>query len=107
MHEALLDRPPQEPAQHLFGHLEVADHAVAERTGRADRRRRAADHPLRVLADGQHLPRPLVERDHGRLEQHDPLPAHVDDRVGGAKIDGHIASAPAQVAEQTHNKQTA
>ena len=54
---------------------------------------RAADHPLRVGADGVHLAGALVDRDDRRLGQHDPAPAHVDDRVRGAEVDRHVADA--------------
>ena len=42
-------------------------------------------------ADGVHLAGALVDRDDGRLGQHDPAPAHVDDRVRGPEVDGHVA----------------
>ena len=54
---------------------------------------RAAEHALGLDADGVDLARELVDRDHARLGEHDPAPAHVDERVGGAEIDRHVASA--------------
>ena len=33
----------------------------------------------------------LADRDHRRLVQHDALPADVDQRVGGAEVDGEVA----------------
>ena len=41
MDEAAADRPADEVPEHLLGHLEVGDDAVAERPGRTDRRRGA------------------------------------------------------------------
>ena len=106
--EAVVHHLADELAEHRLGDLEVGDHAVAQRPVGGDRRRRAADHPLRVGADGVHLAGALVDRDHRRLGEHDPAPAHVDDRVGGAEIDGDVAArpqaadapAPAGAAEQ-------
>ena len=57
MREAAAVDPADEVPQHLLGHLEVGDHAVAQGPDRRDRRRRAADHPLGVVADGVHLAR--------------------------------------------------
>ena len=54
---------------------------------------RAAQHALGLEADGVHLARARVDRHHRRLGQHDAASAHVDERVGGAEIDGHVAAA--------------
>ena len=64
---------------------------------------RAAEHALGLDSHGVHLARALVDRDHGRLREHDPAAAHVDQRVRGAEIDGHVAAAESgQVIEETH-----
>ena len=64
---------------------------------------RAAEHALRLDADGVHLARALVDRDDRRLGEHDAAPAHVDERVGGAEVDGHVAAAEAgEVLEEAH-----
>ena len=48
-------------------------------------------------------PRALVDRDDRRLGEHDAAPAHVDQRVGRAKVDGHVAAAErAEVVEDAH-----
>jgi hypothetical protein len=60
---------------------------MAERSDRSDVRRRAPDHAPRLVADRVHLAGPLVDRDDGRLEQHDPLVALEDNRVRRAEID--------------------
>jgi hypothetical protein len=99
---APVDRVSQEVAQHLLGHLEVGDHTVAERPARSDRRRGPADHPLRLRPDRDYRVAALVDRDHRRLEQDDPLPAQVHDRVRGAEVDRQLAAAPPQVAQKTH-----
>ena len=83
-----------ELAQHRLGDLEVGDHAVAQRAVGRDRGRRAADHQLGVGADRVDLAGALVDRHHRRLGQHDPAPAHVDDRVRGAEVDRHVADRP-------------
>jgi hypothetical protein len=82
-----------EVAQHLLGDLEVGDDAVPQRPGRADRGRRAADHPPRLGADRVHAAGLLRERDHRRLEEHDPAPANEHERVGRAEVDRHVAAA--------------
>ena len=80
-----VDHLADEVAQHLLGDLEVGDHAVAQRARGGDRRRRAADHPLGVGADGVDLAGVDVGRDHRRLGDDDPAAADVDERVGGAR----------------------
>jgi len=79
-----------EVAQHLLGHLEVGDHAVAQRAGRGDRRRRAADHPLGLGADGVDLAGRGVGGDDRGLGDDDPPPPHVHERVGRAEVDRHV-----------------
>ena len=56
---------------------------------------------LASMPDGVDLARALVDGDHRRLGQHDAAPAHVDERVGGAEVDGHVTAAePGQVAPE-------
>ena len=70
-----------------------------------DRPGRAAEHALRLDADRVHLARALVDRDHGRLGEHDPAAAHVHERVGGAEVDGHVAAAESgQMIEEAHGE---
>ena len=54
---------------------------------------RAAEHALGLDPDRVHLTGARVDRDDARLGQHDAAPADVDERVGGAEIDGHVAAA--------------
>ena len=64
---------------------------------------RAAEHPLGLDADGVDLARARVDRHHRRLGEHDAAAAHVDERVGGAEVDRHVAAAEAgEVGEEAH-----
>jgi hypothetical protein len=105
MREAMLVHLLDEVAQHLLSHVEVGNDAVLQRADRCDRPRRAAEHPLRLDADGVYLTRALVDRDNGRLGQHDAAPAHVHERVRRAQVDGHVASTePAEIVEEAHEE---
>ena len=58
---------------------------------------------LASIPTGVHLAAALVDRDDRRLGEHDAAPAHVDERVGGAEIDRHLAPAEsAEVAPKAH-----
>jgi len=73
------------------------------RADRGDRSRRPAEHPLRLDADRVHLTGALVDRDDGRLAEHDPTTAHVHQRVRGAQVHRHVAAAEAvEVPEEPH-----
>ena len=66
-----------EMLDHLFGHVEVGDDAVAHRADRLDAARRAAQHQLGILAHGQNLLLAVLDvigHDRG-LVQHDALAA--------------------------------
>ena len=63
-----------------------------ERADRGDAVGRAADHPLGLGADGEDLAGLGVHRDDGRLVEHHAAAAHVDERVGGAEVDRHVAA---------------
>src|ERR1700751_937688 len=93
--EAVLVHLLDEVAQHLLGDVEVGDHAVLERTDRADRPRLTAEHALGLDADRVHLAAALVDRDHARLREHDAAAAHVHERVRGSEVDSHVAAAEA------------
>ena len=61
------------------------------------------EHPLGLDPDRMDLAGPRVDGHDARLGQHDPAPAHVNERVGGAEIDRHVAAAEAgQVREEAH-----
>ena len=93
MREAVVVHLLDEVAQHLLGHVEVGDDAVLQRADRGDRPGRAAEHALGLDPDGVHLARALVDRDDRRLGEHDAAAAHVDERVGCAEVDSHLAAA--------------
>ena len=60
----------------------------------------AAPDPARVHHGGAR-----IDRDDGRPGEHDAATAHVDERVGGAEVDGHVAAAEAgEVTEETHRE---
>ena len=64
---------------------------------------RAAQHPLRFDADRVDLAVARVDRDDRRLREHDAAAAHVDERVGRAEVDGHVAAAKTgETAEEAH-----
>jgi hypothetical protein len=50
----------------------------------------APDHAFRLHADGQGPTVLGVDGDHRRLIEHDATATHVDQRVGGPEIDGHV-----------------
>jgi hypothetical protein len=104
-------RPPvlvhllDEVAQHLLRDVEVGDHAVLERPDRGDGSRGAAQHPLGFDPDRVDLARARVDRHHGRLGEHDPAAAHVHQRIGGAEVHGHVATAePGEIGEEAHEE---
>ena len=64
---------------------------------------RAPEHALGLDADRVHFAGARVDRHDARLRQHDAAPAHVDERVGRAQVDRHVAAAEAcQIAEDAH-----
>jgi hypothetical protein len=87
--------PPNEVAQHLLGHLEIGDHAVAKWPGCLDVGRCAADHLPGLCTDRLDLAAPRIDRNHRRLEQDDPFPTPEDDRIGGTQIDRQLPSRAA------------
>ena len=81
-----------EIAEHLLADVEVCDDAVLEGAGGLDVAGCAADHPLGLGAHRQQGAGQDVDGDHRRLVQHDALAPDVDEGVGGAQVDGDIAS---------------
>ena len=80
--------------EHLFRYREVGDHAVLQGPDCGDVAWRAAEHVLGLQSDRFHglaaAARFFPDCDHGRFIEHDALPRKVDQRVGGAQIDGKI-----------------
>ena len=81
-----------EVAQHLLGRLEVGDDAVLERPDGGDVVGGAADHALGLVPDREHLAGGGVHGDDGRLVEDDALAADIDQRVGGAEVNGHVSA---------------
>ena len=90
--EAALVHPVDEVAEHLLADLEVGDDAVLQGPDGLDVAGRAADHALGLDADGQGPAVLHVDGDDRRLVEDDAAAAHVDERVGGAEVDGHVAA---------------
>ena len=108
MREAVLVHLLDEVPEHLLGDVEVGDHAVLERPDRADRPGRAPEHPLGLEPDRVDVAGRLVDRDDRRLAEHDPAPAHVDERVRGAEVDRHVPPTEAgEVVEDAHGRPAA
>jgi hypothetical protein len=101
MGEAAVIGPLDEVAEHRLGDLEVGDHAVLERPHRVDRRWRAAEHLLRLGADGVDLTGRGVDRDDRGLGEDDAAAADVHERIGRAEVDGHVPGW-ADCAENAH-----
>ena len=92
MHQHLaVVRLLNEVVQHLLGDFEVGDDAVFHGLDGDDVTRRAAEHLFRFLADGFNFTGVLVNGDDGRLVDDDAFAARIDERVGGAEIDGQVA----------------
>ena len=82
-----------EVAQHLLGDVEVGDDPISEWSNGCDVGGSAPDHPFRLHADGQSAAVLGVDGDHRRLVEHDATAPHVDKRVGGSEIDGHVLTS--------------
>jgi hypothetical protein len=85
-----------EVAQHRLGDVEVGDDAVLHRADGGDVAWGAAEHLLGFVADGQDLAGGGVDRDDGRLAQHDALVLDVDEGVGGAQVDADVVGEKSQ-----------
>ena len=82
----------QQQPDHALGDVEVGDGAAAQRPHGDDVAGRAADHLPGLVAHGQHLAALAVEGDDRRLVQHDAPALGVHQGVGGAEVDGQVAS---------------
>lgn len=82
--------PLDELADHVLGLLEIADDAVLEGADGEDFLGRTAEHGLGVLADGEHLAKRAVHRDHRGLVEDNALSPHIDEGVGRPQINGHV-----------------
>ncbi len=95
-----------EVAQHLLSDVEVGDHAVLERADGRDRAGCPAEHSLGLHPDRVDVTRPLVDGDDRGLRQHDPASPHVDERVCGAEVDGHVTAAEAGESSEKRHAET-
>ena len=91
-----------EMLDHLLRHLEVGDHAVAQRADGLDVARGAAEHLLGLLADGEHhlLAPDIRDGDYPGLVQHDPAAFDVDEGIGRAEVDGHVGRHQAKQSSE-------
>ncbi len=91
---------------HLFGGVEIGDHAFAHRPDRLDRAGGAAEHQLGILAHREHLLLAVLDmigHDRGFV-QHDALAPHIDERVRGSEVDRHVLRK--QPAKSQHDRFT-
>ena len=84
-----------EIAQHLLGDVEIGDHAVLQRTNRADVRRGSADHALGLGTDREDRAGHGVHGDDRGLVQDDAAAADVDKGVRRPQVHGHVPSEEA------------
>ena len=80
-----------EGLDHLFGGVEIGDHAIAQGPHRADVAGGAAEHQFGFIANRQgHAPL-QVEGHHRGLLQHDALAGHVHQGVGCSQVNADVA----------------
>ena len=79
-----------ELAQHPLGNLKIGNHPVFHRTDRTDVTVSPAQHFLGLLADGDNSLGISVKRHDGGFVQNYPLPLHMNEGIGCAKIDGEV-----------------
>ena len=91
-----------EVLDHLLGDFEVGDHAVPQGPDRLDVAGGAPQHHLRFVADGEDmfLAAGIGDRHHRRLVEHDASTLHVDQRIRGPEVDGHIGGHHAEQSGQ-------
>ena len=90
-----------EVLDHLFGDVEIGDHAVAHRADRLDRTGRPAQHQLSVFTKSQRLLHTVFDLigHHGGLVQDHAFAFHIDKRVCRAEVDCHIGGEKAAKSE--------
>ena len=81
-----------EVAKHPLSRVEVGDDTVLQWSDRHDASRGPANHPLSIRTDGEDATGVAVDRHNRGLVEHDAAATHVNQRVGRAKVDGHIAA---------------
>ena len=97
--------------EHGFGHREVSDNAIFQRTHGDDIAGRAPKHEFRFGTYGRDRARTagtaiLADRDHRGLIEHDALATHIDQGVRGSEIDRQIGRKKTAQLLQTKHGQT-
>ena len=82
----LVDEMPQ----HRLGDLEVRNDPVLQRPDGHDVAGGAPEHPLRLVAHGQHVIRPRPHRHHRGLAQDDAVIFYINQGVRRPEIDADI-----------------
>ena len=87
-----------EMLDHFLGHLEVGDDAVSQRADGLNIARRAAEHLLGFVADGQDM---LAAFDFGErydrgLVEDNAAAFDIDQRIRRPQIDGHVGRQPSR-----------
>ena len=87
-----------EVLDHFFRHFEIRDHAIAQGPNGRDIPRRPPQHELRLFTHRQHLltATHIGNSDHTRLIQNDAPALHIDQRIRGAEVNGHIGGQEAE-----------
>ena len=94
-----------EVLDHLLGHFDVGDHAVAQRADRLDAVGSLAHHHLCIVAHGLDAADAVdrLDGDHRGLVEHDALILDIDERVGGAEVDRHVLRAEfEEIGQEAH-----
>jgi hypothetical protein len=103
MRPAVLVHLLNEVTKHLLRDVEICDHTVLERPNRLDGPGRSSEHALRLEPDGVHLAAANVDCHYRWLRKYDPPTTHVNERVGGSEVHGHVTAAEAsQEREKAH-----
>src|ERR1700704_909994 len=97
MHEhAPVVRLLNEVGEHLFGHLEIGDHAVLHWLNGHYVARRAPEHVLGFLPDSHDLATVLIDGHNGWLVHHDAFALCVDQCVGRAQVNRKVGRKQAE-----------
>jgi hypothetical protein len=95
-----------EVAEHRLGDFKISNDAVLQRANGDDASRSAAQHSFSFGAHSKDLFTAtlisLLNRDNRGLITHDPLVLHIDQGVGGPKINGKIVGKNAKEGIEHH-----
>ena len=92
---------------HVFRNFDVGNHPIAQWPDGLHIARSLAHHQLRVIAHGFHLAAAIDRFDcnYRWFVEHNSAPANINQRVGGAQIDGHVLAQKSENAiEETHEQ---